>query len=604
MSRLLAPYKNVLLALILASLTIGMVAGWQYSDFRQNVKRYGTEIVTLISSIPYEELSTLDARDYFLKPAVTNSPSPTLTYVQIFDGSRQVLNQYANDPAIIPASGSILNIATHQGAENRNDGIIEFYAPIMNGSSNGAFVRVGFDTNILGYFTVNIRSLIAGLAPSILLVGLFLLYQNRKKFPVDESYELMRRLLRKVPHDESGQTHRVDPVGNVHNLKLLVNSTEAYLKKVESERATLNTSTKVLAYQKFNSESILRSVPDAVLVLDESGQVTFANQQFLRWYRLGVEDVVGKMPSVWCERPGLLGFLRRYSGMLARRAESGSLESDPPGKPGSTLSVTAYPMFSSRDEQHINSTLIVFSDVTTEVLAQKARDEFAAALAHELKTPLHSIGLHAELLMGEDGEDASNRIDSANFINIEVEHIGELVRNMLNITRIETGSLSINRKLTKIGDLLKNAIDNLSVNAEENEIQIITEMPDTVEPGYFDKDLLRIAINNLLSNAIKYNKPGGDVTVTLTDNDNSLSLSVADTGIGMVEEDRERIFDKFYRSEDEEVRSRSGHGLGLSLVKEIIELHNGTVSVESTIGEGTKFTVRLKRINMPLQEAA
>jgi signal transduction histidine kinase len=410
----------------------------------------------------------------------------------------------------------------------------------------------------------------------------------------------LQQLLPEPEHTD----HPASDASTQPSLKVLLARAEVYLAEVASERTVLNTSTKVLAYQKFNAESILRSIPDAVLVLDESGQVTFANQQFLRWYQLQDESIVGTMPTQWCSDPHMLGFLQRYEGQPARRAEVGNPQSDPAGKPGATLSMSAFPMFSSRDEKHISSTLIVFSDITTQVMAQKARDEFAAALAHELKTPLHSIGMHAELLLGEDGDDHGLRIESANYINTEVEHISELVRNMLNITRIETGSLSINRKLTKLGDLLNNAMDNLETTAREQGVTIRRQLPDTVEPSYLDKDLLRVAVNNLLSNAIKYNRQGGEVVVSLSENDSNLVLTVADTGIGISEDDKQHVFDKFFRSEDEQVRHRSGHGLGLSLVREIVELHNGTISVESAIGEGSEFTLRIKRISVPLQEAA
>ncbi|MDO6460698.1 PAS domain-containing sensor histidine kinase [Granulosicoccaceae sp. 1_MG-2023] len=379
---------------------------------------------------------------------------------------------------------------------------------------------------------------------------------------------------------------------------------KGHLHKLTEQKKVLTSSTRVLAYQKSNAESILRSMPEGVLVLESTGKVTFANQQFLRWYRLQPAEVLGKRPQDWCERDELAAFLNRFCGSLARRAERAPLDRDPPGKPGAFLSATALPMFSARDEGVINNTLIVFSDVTAEVNAQAARDEFATALAHELKTPLHAIGLQAELLLGEDGEDDSMRVEAANFIQQEVDHVGELVRNMLNITRIETGSLAINRKLTKITDLINNAIDNLEAMAADQHVVIQRHLPDSMEASYLDKDLLRVAINNLLSNAIKYNKPGGEVRVYLNESDAHMILTVEDTGLGIDESERAHVFDKFFRSEDSNVRERSGHGLGLSLVREIIELHNGTISLESEKGRGSTFTIRLKRMSVPLQEAA
>ena len=384
----------------------------------------------------------------------------------------------------------------------------------------------------------------------------------------------------------------------------IISGVRRQVQTLRKESKLLKTSTRVLAFQKSNAESILRSLPEGILVMETTGQVTFVNQQFLRWYQLTSEDVMGKLPQEWCTRHELTAFLKRFCGTLARRSEKAPLDREPPGKPGAVLSAVAYPMFSARDEGTINNTLVVFSDVTSEVSAQASRDEFAAALAHELKTPLHAIGLQAEMLMDLEELDQATCVEAANFIQEEVDHVSDLVRNMLNITRIESGSLSINRKLTKFADLVNNAIENLESMAAEQQVVIQRHMPDAMEASYLDKDLLRVAVNNFLSNAIKYNKPGGEVRVSLSETDAQITMVVEDTGIGIPEADRARIFEKFYRSDDATVRARPGHGLGLSLAREIIELHNGTISVESEAGKGTRFTVRLKRMNIPLQEAA
>jgi signal transduction histidine kinase len=118
-----------------------------------------------------------------------------------------------------------------------------------------------------------------------------------------------------------------------------------------------------------------------------------------------------------------------------------------------------------------------------------------------------------------------------------------------------------------------------------------------------DKDLLRVAVNNLLTNAIKYNKPGGRVTLSADESEQEISIRVRDTGIGIAPAEQQRIFDKFYRSEEESVRLQSGHGLGLALAREIVLLHHGTLSVESTPGEGTEFTIELNKETHFLKQA-
>ena len=120
-------------------------------------------------------------------------------------------------------------------------------------------------------------------------------------------------------------------------------------------------------------------------------------------------------------------------------------------------------------------------------------------------------------------------------------------------------------------------------------------MPRALSTIQADKDLLRIAINNLLTNAVKYNSPGGSVSLQVEETDSLVFIRVSDTGIGISQHDLERIFDKFYRSTNDNVLQKNGHGLGLSLVKEIIELHHGKITVESTLNKGSTFSIELKK---------
>jgi signal transduction histidine kinase len=114
-----------------------------------------------------------------------------------------------------------------------------------------------------------------------------------------------------------------------------------------------------------------------------------------------------------------------------------------------------------------------------------------------------------------------------------------------------------------------------------------------MNPVFVDKDLIRVAITNLMSNAVKYNKSDGTVAVSIEDTEDAVQIRVADTGIGICEEEAAQIFDKFFRSPDERVQSVGGHGLGLALAKQIIELHHGTLLLNRDRPEGTEFIINL-----------
>jgi len=122
--------------------------------------------------------------------------------------------------------------------------------------------------------------------------------------------------------------------------------------------------------------------------------------------------------------------------------------------------------------------------------------------------------------------------------------------------------------------------------------------------AYIDKDLLRIAVNNLLTNAIKYNKPGGRVTMSASEDNGFIEIVVSDEGYGVSAEDGQQIFNKFYRSTDENIRKQVGHGLGLSLARQIVTMHHGDLDFESEPGKGTRFFIKLEKVSTQILDAA
>jgi signal transduction histidine kinase len=182
-------------------------------------------------------------------------------------------------------------------------------------------------------------------------------------------------------------------------------------------------------------------------------------------------------------------------------------------------------------------------------------------------------------------------VEAANIIYDEVERLGLLINNLLSISKMETGSLFIERQRIKPLELLKDAFESVKRSDKENHLEYKLDLPNEMSPLAMDKDLFRIAVNNLLTNAVKYNRPGGSVVLSAEESDKQIIFRVKDTGIGIAGEDIEKIFEKFYRSENEEIRNKPGHGLGLTLAKSIVELHHGMLQVNSEAGKGTEFAI-------------
>ncbi len=227
---------------------------------------------------------------------------------------------------------------------------------------------------------------------------------------------------------------------------------------------------------------------------------------------------------------------------------------------------------------------------------QKIRAEeaaFLSAVSHEMKTPLASIRAYAELLADGDAEDPGTREEFFEVINTQVDRLQRLVQNLLDLARIEAGMMQVNKRTISLNEILQEAAEVVRPAAEAKSLALTTELSPLFLGACVDRDLMLQVAINLLSNAIKYTPAGGRVSLRSRLEDQHVIFQVSDTGVGLTEEECARIFDRFYRVKRNE-NLAEGTGLGLALVKSIVEeLHGGHISVESILGKGTTFTVRL-----------
>jgi two-component system sensor histidine kinase VicK len=247
----------------------------------------------------------------------------------------------------------------------------------------------------------------------------------------------------------------------------------------------------------------------------------------------------------------------------------------------------------------------MFRYISREYLAKQAGAEFVAHVSHELKTPLNTLSAYSELLLDYATLTDEIRTGAVNVIHGEVERMTGLINNLLNISKMEAGTLQLSRTRVKVYDLLQDAYTAMSSHALGKHIKLELQIPPDLGSIKLDKALFRIAIDNLLSNAIKYSNPGGIVTLSAhITGDNQMQISVRDQGIGISAEDQEKIFHKYYRASTAETASRSGHGLGLFLAKQIIDLHHGTITVRSELNKGTEFTITFRAQPAQLEESS
>jgi len=235
----------------------------------------------------------------------------------------------------------------------------------------------------------------------------------------------------------------------------------------------------------------------------------------------------------------------------------------------------------------------VFSNVSGEKAIQKRNAEFVSAVSHEMKAPLSGIKAYVELLADGDAKDEATQDEFLEVINSQADRLQRLIDNMLNLARIEAGVVEVSKKPISLNEVLEEAFSVVEPAAIQENISLTSELSAMYIGVFADRDLLLQAAINLLSNAIKYTPQSGEVALASHLDGDVAVFDVQDTGVGLSEEDCERVFDRFYRVKRNR-KMAPGTGLGLPLVKHIVEdVHGGQLRVTSQLGEGSCFAISL-----------
>lgn len=593
----------ILASLVVIALIIGLLFQHETKATSVGSRVQGTSLVQALSSVPMEDLAPKIGQPGLLSTLLNVQENPNLAYAVIVDPQGSKLAGVISPGASLPPASLSAEPASWFGERSltlpeNGAAIREFHGPVLRGGDLAGYVRVGYRTDAapLG---MDQLSFLASLAlPIFLLTPLSYFLLKREIRPLAE-------INRKIEHwaAASEKPIAIAATGDLRDFmerfNRFVQVAEARVRDLEGEHVNMLTSNHLLGYEKEKMEAMLEALPDAVIVLDEARVVTFASVKVAPLLGVRHDAILGKPPRDWCGNGCLLAFLERYQNHLAHRMDP--IECDQP--PDKKIMVAAYPLMSPRDSASVFGTLIVLRDTTSEYLMKRAGAEFVAHVSHELKTPLNTLSMYSETLLDDAEHARALNTEAINLIHDEAERMAALINNLLNISKIEMGSVSLDRRRIKLPDLLRDTFDNAVKNSAGQSLEFDLQLPRRLSPVSLDKDLFRIALNNLLTNAIKYSRPGGTVTLAAEESDSQILVRVRDNGIGVAADERERIFDKFYRSADPAANGRGGHGLGLFLCKEIIRLHHGTLAVESEPGRGAEFSIVLEKTPALVQEA-
>ena len=220
----------------------------------------------------------------------------------------------------------------------------------------------------------------------------------------------------------------------------------------------------------------------------------------------------------------------------------------------------------------------------------RLKSDFIAIASHELRTPLSLILLYAAVLREQLGDASGAQVEAVQRAAMRLKNIMD---TMLNLRYLETGQMTLAPARFDLRAEVEAACEDYEALAEAGGLVLDADVPGEQVSIFADREKVRVMLDNLISNAVKFTPPGGRVRVVVRGQGDEVVVTVVDTGVGIPPEELERIFDRFYQVEDALTRRHGGMGLGLTIVKGLVELHGGRVSAESVSGRGSRFVVAL-----------
>jgi two-component system phosphate regulon sensor histidine kinase PhoR len=344
------------------------------------------------------------------------------------------------------------------------------------------------------------------------------------------------------------------------------------------------------------TDAVIRTMADGLLMLDAHGVVVSCNPALAMMLGMRRADILGQRAIDPAADPRLRAVcqpatVKERTGVLAHEVEIPRAASDEKKPRPRVLRIFATPV---RDESggRIGEVRVVH-DVTREREVAEMREEFFSIISHELRTPLFSIQGFASLILDGQVPDQETQREFLGIIRRQAEQLAQLVSNLLNSSRLESGLLELKREPVELTEVLTAALAKLRGLAQGKGVTLQSELPPSLCPVTGDAGWLEQVITNLVGNAIKFTDKGGQVTLAAHQLDGEVLVEVKDTGMGIPADAMQHVFDKFYRVSDQAGGRPEGTGLGLHIARQVVETHGGRIWVESQVGQGSVFRFTL-----------
>jgi PAS domain S-box-containing protein len=346
--------------------------------------------------------------------------------------------------------------------------------------------------------------------------------------------------------------------------------------------------------EKNKTATIIKNIADGVIVTDTAHRILMMNSVMESWFGIKEKDCVNQPLESHISNNTLLQFIRNVQNDVTQKQPTTEIIIKST-KTWKDIFLQARAARVVNEQNELIGIVTILRDVTREKEIDRMKTELVSMVAHELRSPLTSISGFSELLL----DPTVNREQAEEYATIilkEANRLSDLINKFLDISKIEAGKSQAKKLPMQLRDVVDKVLDVNLHQAEKKGIVVSVKVSPNLPLVLGDKDMLEQVVLNLFTNAIKYSPENTAIEIRLKERENDVLIEVEDNGYGISEKSLPRIFDKFYRvTDNEKVREINGTGLGLSLVKEIVELHNGTISVKSKLGEGSTFSLAIPK---------
>ncbi len=488
-------------------------------------------------------------------------------------------------------SGMDNHLARTEVAEALNQGVGRSVRPSDTMSLNMIYVAIPVKVEAFQNETIILRMAMSlgqvdqsvGQVMIVLIGGLLILFvvaaliSYRIALGLTRPLEQITKVAKRIKNMEYQARVKVTKQGEIGELGNAINAMADSL-QVQMTRIKQNES---------QLESVLANMINGIVMIDRAGRIVLMNRRAEEVLGFSAHELVGRHYAEAKQQYELSQMIQ--DGMDRKMPLREEITFYFPEE--RLLELNVVPIHSG--DKDFSGILLVLQDVSAIRRLERMRSEFVANVSHELKTPIAAVKGFAETLLSGAVKDEETSNSFLQIIFDESDRLNRLIGDILELSKIESRRVPLMFSPVEIDTFVSKTLTLLESEAASKGIQL----KRNIEEGLFveaDEDRLRQIMMNLLSNGINYTPEGGRVSISISSIDEDhIRIEISDSGIGIPKKDLPRIFERFYRVDKARSRSSGGTGLGLSIVKHLVELHKGTITVSSTVGVGTTFTLEL-----------